>query len=559
MTLPFPSWLRDYDRRWVNADVVAGLTTAAVVIPKAMAYATIAGLPVQVGLCTAFVPGIVYALLGGSRVLSTSTTTTLAILTAAALGEALPGADSARLVAGVATLAVLVGVILVAAAILRLGFVANFISEPVLAGFKAGIGLVIVVDQLPKLFGLQIVKVGFLRELGSLLASLGRTSLPTLLVSIAAAALLVLLHRWLPRVPASLVVVGLGIAASAAFGLAERGVKIVGAIPAGLPSPLLPDLGLLPVLWPAAIGIALMSFTETIAAGRAFVAHGDHRPAANRELLATGVANAAGGFLGAMPAGGGTSQTAVNHQAGAKTQLAGLVTGLAAVATLLFLAPALALLPQAVLAAIVVFYSVELVNLSEFRAIARVRQMELVWSIAAFAGVVLLGTLEGITVAVVMSLLALAQQTNHPPVYVVGRKPGTSFFRQRTDRHPEDETIPGLLLIRVEGRIYFGNAERVMDLMAPLVMASSPRVIVLDCSAIADLEYSALKMLADVEERVRASGAELWVAALNPEVRAVVQRSPLGDQLGHERMCFNLEDAVARFQGAAAPGTGGTP
>ncbi|MEI6226086.1 MAG: SulP family inorganic anion transporter, partial [Deltaproteobacteria bacterium] len=524
MILPFPTWLRDYDRRWLGADVVAGLTTAAVVLPKAMAYATIAGLPVQVGLCTAFVPGIVYALLGGSRVLSTSTTTTLAILTASALTESLPGADAARLVAGVATLAMLVGGILVVAGILRLGFVANFISEPVLAGFKAGIGLVIVVDQLPKLLGLHVVKIGFLRELGSVLANLGKTSLPTVLVSVAAAALLVLLHRWLPRVPASLVVVALGVAATAALGLPAHGVKVIGAIPAGLPSPVLPDLDLVRILWPAAIGIALMSFTETIAAGRAFVAHGEHRPAANRELLATGIANAAGGALGAMPAGGGTSQTAVNEQAGARTQLAGLVTGLAAVATLLFLSPALALLPQAVLAAIVVFYSVELVSLAEFRAIARVRRMELVWSIAAFGGVVLLGTLEGITVAVVMSLVALAQQANHPPVYVVGRKPGTNVFRQRTDRHPEDESIPGLLLLRVEGRIYFGNAERVMDLMAPLVQASNPRVIVLDCSAIADLEYSALKMLSDMEERVRAAGAELWVAALNPEVRAVVKR-----------------------------------
>ncbi len=550
MTLPFPTWLRGYDRRWVGADVIAGLTAAAVVIPKAMAYATIAGLPVQVGLVTAFVPGIVYALLGGSRVLSTSTTTTLAILTASALTEALPGADAARLVAGVATLAVIVGVILVAASILRLGFVANFISEPVLAGFKAGIGLVIVVDQLPKLLGVNVPKGNFLHDVGSLLASLGRTSLPTLLVSLAAALLLVLLHRWLPRVPASLVVVGLGIAASAALHLAAHGVKVLGAIPAGLPSPTLPDLGLLRALGPAAVGIALMSFTETIAAGRAFVAHGDHRPAANRELFATGIANAAGCLLGAMPAGGGTSQTAVNDQAGAKTQLAGLVTGLAAVTTLLFLAPALALLPQAVLAAIVVFYSVELVSLAEFRAIARVRRMELVWSIAAFAGVVLLGTLEGITVAVVISLLALAQQTNHPPVYAVGRKPATNVFRKPAERHPDDESFPGLLLIRVEGRIYFGNAERVMDLMAPLITAAAPRVIVLDCSAIADLEYSALKMLADVEEQVRASGAELWLAALNPEVRRVVERSPLGAQIGHQRMCFNLEDAVARFQGA---------
>jgi anti-anti-sigma factor len=325
-------------------------------------------------------------------------------------------------------------------------------------------------------------------------------------------------------------------------------VKVVGAIPAGLPSPSMPDAALLSILWPGAVGIALMSFTETIAAGRAFVAHGDPRPSANRELLALGLANAAGGVLGAMPAGGGTSQTAVNRKAGARTQLAGLVTSLAAVATLLFLAPALALLPDAVLAAIVVIYSAELVSLRDFRAIAAVRRTELVWSIAAFAGVVMLGTLRGIAVAVIVSLLSLAQQSNHPPVYAVARKPGTNVFRKRSDDHPEDESFPGLLLVRVEGRIYFGNAERVGDLLVPLIQAASPRVVVLDCSAIFDLEYSALKMLAEGEERIRAGGVELWLAALNPDVRRVVERAPLGRQLGHERMCFNLEDAVARFQ-----------
>jgi len=546
------SWLAGYERTWLRADVVAGLTAAAVVIPKAMGYATIAGLPVQVGLYTAIVPPVVYAVLGGSRVLSVTTTTTIAILTASALGEAVPGASPGGLLVAAATLAVLVGVMLVGASLLRLGFVANFISEPVLGGFKAGIGLVIVVDQVPKLLGIHVEKAGFFRDVLHTLAGAREASLPTVLVSLGVAAVILGLIRWAPRVPAPLVAVALAIAASAFLRLPAMGVKTVGAIPSGLPSPIWPDLSLVGALWPAAVGIALMSFTETIAAGRAFGEPSEPRPAANRELLATGLANAAGGLLGAMSSGGGTSQTAVARRVGARTQLAGMVAALAALATLLLLAPVLSLMPQATLAAIVVIYSVELVSLKDFRAVAAVRRTELLWAITAFAGVVFLGTLRGIVLAVIVSLLSLAQQANNPAVYEVARKPGTTVFRRRSKEHPDDETCPGLLMLRVEGRIYFGNAERVLDLLTPLALAANPRVIVLDCSAIFDLEYSALKMLAEADERVRQHGAELWLAALNPGVRDVVERSPLGKALGRGRMCFNLEDAVARYRARTA-------
>jgi high affinity sulfate transporter 1 len=545
---PILEWLPGYQRAWLTADLVAGLTAAAVVLPKAMAYATIAGLPVQVGLYTALVPAVIYAVLGGSRVLSVSTSSTIAILTASAMQQAVPDASAGGLVTALATLTLLVGAMLAAAAVLRLGFIANFISEPVLGGFKAAIGLVIVVDQVPKLLGVHIHKVGFFRDLVHLAEAVPGTSVPTLLLSIALAALILSLMRWAPKVPAPLVAVAAAIGASAALPLAAWGVKTVGAIPGGLPRPTLPDLKLLELLWPSAAGIALMSFTETIAAGRAFAGASDPRPSANQELLATGLGCAAGGLLGAMPSGGGTSQTAVNRRVGARTQLAGLVTGLTSLATLLVLAPALSLMPEATLAVIVVIYSAELVSLKDFRAILAVRRTELVWAVTSFAGVLLLGTLRGIVVAVIVSLLALAQQANHPAVYEVRRKPGTNVFRRRSAEHPEDESFPGLLLLRVEGRIYFGNAERVIDLLTPLALAADPRVLVIDCSAIFDLEYSALKMLAGAEERVRRHGAELWLAALNPEVRRVVERSPLGKALERERMCFNLEDAVERFR-----------
>jgi high affinity sulfate transporter 1 len=556
--IPSVAWLRQYPREWLRPDLTAGLTAAAVVIPKAMAYATIAGLPLQVGLYTAFVPMVVYALLGTSRPLSVSTTTTIAILAAAELGRAVPDGDAGALVAAGATLAMITGAILLLAAVLRLGFVANFISEPVLTGFKSGIGLVIVADQIPKLLGVHIEKAGFFRDLAAITRELPHISLATLALAVLLLVLIFGLERFAPRAPAPLIAIALAIVASGALGLGDAGVTTVGSIPSGLPSLVWPRLDLVQEMWPAAAGIALMSFTETIAAARAFGAPGEPRPEPNQELLAVGLGNVAGGFLGAMPAGGGTTQTAVNRKAGARTQVAELVTAAAAVATLLLLAPVIALMPQAALAAVVVAYSLELIRPAEFGEIRRVRRIEFRWALIAFVGVVLLGTLKGILVAVIASLLALAQQTYDPPVYAMGRKRGTQVFRPLSKEHPDDETWPGLLILRTEGRVFFANAQRVADKMRPLVEQARPSVAVLDCSAVTDIEYTAVKMLIEAEERLRGEGTAVWLAALNPEALAVVQRSKLGETLGRERMFFNLETAVRKFEqirasGAAAP------
>jgi MFS superfamily sulfate permease-like transporter len=301
-------------------------------------------------------------------------------------------------------------------------------------------------------------------------------------------------------------------------------------------------------MWPGAAGIALMSFTESIAAARAFAKPGEPRPFPNQELLAIGMANVAGGFFGAMPAGGGTTQTAVNRSAGAHTQMAELVTAAVALATLLLLAPLIAMMPTATLAAVVVVYSVGLIKLKEFREISHVRKTEFYWAVVAFAGVALLGTLRGILVAVITSLLALAQQAYSPPVYVVGRKRNTDVFRPLSPAHPDDETWPGLLILRVEGRIFFANAQRVGDKMWPLVEQMKPSVIVIDCSAVIDIEYTALKMLAEAEENLQRDGITLWLAALNPKVFETVSRSRIGDALGRERMFFNLQAAVERYE-----------
>jgi sulfate permease, SulP family len=326
-----------------------------------------------------------------------------------------------------------------------------------------------------------------------------------------------------------------------------------------LPPITLPDLSLAEQLWPGALGIALMSFTETIAAGRAFASSEEPPLRANQELLATGIATVGGAFLGSMPAGGGTTQTAVNRMAGARTQLSALVTAGAALVTMLLFAPLIGMMPEATLAAVVIVTSIGLIKPAEFRAVLEVRRMEFIWALAAFAGVVLLGTLKGILVAIVVSLVSIAYQTANPPVYALGRKPGSNVFRRLSDRYPEDEAFPGLLLVRVEGRIFFANAERVADQMRPLVVDAKPSVVALDLSRVPDLEFTALKMLTEAEKRQRDRGVTLWLVGLNPEVLAMVQRSSLGEVLGRDRMFFNLEMAVAKYLESASESTRSSP
>jgi len=529
-------------------DIVAGLTAAAVVLPKAMAYATVAGLPVAVGLYTALIPMVVYALLGSSRVLSVSSTTTLAILAGTQLGLVAPDGDPAKLVTATATLTALVGAMLLLARLLRLGFVANFISTPVLTGFKAGIGLVIVLDQVPKLLGIHITKQGFFHDLLSVVHHLPQASLITLAVAAATFAVLIGMERLWPHSPAPLVAVGGGIAASWYFGLKSVGVSTVGLIPQGFPSLTLPDLALIEQLVPGALGIALMSFTETIAAGRAFARTGDPPINANRELIATGLANAGGALLGAMPAGGGTSQTAVVRAAGGRSQKASLVTAAAAVATMLLLAPLLGLLPNATLAAIVIVYSIGLIQPVEFLAIRKVRTMEFRWAIVAALGVLTFGTLQGIVVAIILSLIGLASQTAHPRVSVIGRKRGADVLRPLSPEHPDDETFEGLLILRPEGRLFFVNAQYVAEQVDALVTQYKPRVLALDMSRVPDIEYSALQMLMEGEQRATERGAVVWLAGLNPGVLEVVRHAGLDQRLGRERMLFNARAAIERYQ-----------
>jgi sulfate permease, SulP family len=537
-------------------DVIAGLTAAAVVLPKAMAYATVAGLPVAVGLYTAFIPMVIYALLGSSRVLSVSSTTTLAILAGTQLGLAVPDGDPAKLVTVTATLTMLVGAMLLLARLLRLGFIANFISAPVLTGFKAGIGLVIVLDQMPKLLGIHIAKQGFFRDLFSVAHQIPELSLLTLAVATATLLVLIGMERLWPHSPAPLVAVGGGIAAAWFFGLQALGVSTVGLIPQGLPALTLPDLTLVEQLVPGALGIALMSFTETIAVGRAFAAPGDPPINANRELVATGAANLGGALFGAMPGGGGASQTAVVRAAGGRSQKVSLVTAGAAAATMLLLAPLLGLLPNPTLAAVVIVYSVGLIQPVEFLTIRKVRRMEFRWAIIAALGVLMLGTLKGIVVAIIVSLISLSSEAAYPRVSVIGRKRGADVLRPLSPEHPDDETFEGLLIVRPEGRLFFVNAQYVAEQIRALVAQHKPRVLALDMSRVPDIEYSALQLMIESDKGATERGAVVWLVGLNPDALEVVRNSGLDERLGQERMLFNARAAIERYQALQA-GAGG--
>ncbi len=546
--IPILGWLPGYPSEWLRPDLVAGLSTAAVLIPQSMAYATIAGLPVEMGLYTPLVLMVIYAVLGTSRVLVVSATSTISILTATTLLPVIQSGDSSTYLTAAATLALLVGVFLILAGVLRLGVLANLISQPVLTGFKAGVGVVIFVGQIAKVLGVSIEKAPIVDTVIALVQSLDEIHWVTFGVGLVTLAVLIFLPRVTKRVPASLVAVLLGIGASALLNLGVRGVALVGDIPSGLPSLSLPDMALVSQLWRGSLCIALISFLETIASGRTFVQKGEPPICANQELLALGAANIAGGFFQAYPGGGSTSRSAVNRRSGARTQLSTIVISATIALTLLLFASFIGLMPSATLGAMVLVVGAGLISRKDFLEIRRIRTTEWVWAVVAFIGVVLLGTLQGILIAVLISILTLFIQASYPPVYAMGRKPGTDIFRPLSQDHPDDETFPGLLMVRTEGRMNFASAPNVTDKLWDLIREFNPQVLVIDFSAIPDIEYTALRRLAGANETLRDQGITLWITALNPEPLKVIRRAILDEEEGKERMFYSLKQAVDAYQ-----------
>jgi SulP family sulfate permease len=519
-----PPWMRRYRRSWLGPDVVAGLTTAAVVVPSAMAYASLAGLTPEAGLYTSLAALALYALLGSSPVLSVSVTSTLGIMTADAVALAVPDGGGEALGEAAATLGLLTGVVLLAAAVLRLGFMTTFISTPVLVGFKAGMGLWIASSQLGKVLGIPFESGGFVHNLEEAVESLGDVQGPTVALAATTVATMLVLARRVTWLPAALVAVVGGIAAQVLLDLDDHGVALVDRIPAGLPVPDLPALEHVGVLLPAALGIALMSGIESTSAARAFAPAGAPRIDVDREWAALGVANTGAALLQGLPSGGGTSQTAVNARAGARSQISQLTAALVVVLALTLLTAVFAELAQATLGAIVLVAATGLVKPAEFRRIRRVRARDATLAMAAFAAVLLLGALEGILVAVLVSMLTLLHEANHPSVDVV------------------DEGGEGLLVVRPLGSLYFANAARVHDRILELVAAVDPQpeVVVIDGRAMPDIEYTGLEELRALADELGRRGIELWASDLNERPLAMLR-----DHRPERRVFATLADAVA--------------
>ena len=540
-------WLSKYQRQWLRADLVAGVTLAVIGIPKAMAYAAVAGLPVEAGLYTALGAMIAYPFLGTSRPLVVMTTSALGMMTAATIGSVMlehPWADPRAIATSVAVMA---GLILGLAAILRLGFISEFISLPVLIGFEAALGAEILIAQFNPILGTHGSShkpIGILMELPQLLP---HTHALTLIIAVTGIAVMLLFPLIAPKAPASLIWLVLSIMAAAIFDLQSAGVRLVGNLPAKLPPFTPPDLSLTPLLWPAAMAIALMSFMQSAAAAHAFRKQGDGPVLPNRELLAVGASNIASGLIGGLPAGGASPQTAVAEESGARSQLAQWINAAVILVTLLFLAPAISLMPMPALAAVVVVSAAHMLHPHAFLEIARIRRIELMWAVVTFAGALLIGPLRGLLIAVAISVLSLMVQAARPLVYALAYNREQDIFR-RTGESPGDELIPGLLILRVEGRLMFVNASNVAEKVQALVEETDPRVIVLDCSAVFDIEYTALVRLTEAEHDLRERGVMLWLAGVNPGVETILRRSPLLATLGESRVFHDLHDALAAFE-----------
>ncbi len=559
-TLPIKRWAADYRREWLSGDLASGLTVAAATVPAALAYAQLAGLPAVYGLYASVVPALLYAVFGTSRQLQIGPGSTLSILVAASLAGALSPSDAQDAVVAAALLALIAGALLLAAGLLRLGFVADFLSGPVLTGFTAGAALIIIASQLPKLLGIDVDADSFFDTVWEAGSSLGVANAPTLALGGGTILLLLGMQRWLPMLPSSLIAVALGIAAVSVFDLQAEGIAVVGDVPVGLPGLEVPGLDGIKDLFGGAAAVALLVYIETIAVSREFAARHSYEIDPNQELVATGAANLGAGLFQGFPVDGSFSQSALADSAGARTQLAGAVTAIAVAIVLVALTGLLSNLPSAVLAAIIIVAVLSLIKVGEFRRLWRLQRrpdggapwlaarVDLVSAAVTFAGTLALGILEGILIGVGFTLLALLQRATRPNVAALGRVPGEDAYRD-VDRAPEAETVPGLVIVRWDEELFFANASHFRDQVLSLVEAAEePRAVLIDASAITSIDVTAADMLrtliGDLEER----GVAVLAARTRGPLRDMVVSAELDELIPPERQLSSVRDGVEYYR-----------
>lgn len=544
--LPIFSWAPNYDRADLRSDLAAGLTVGAMLVPQAMAYALLAGLPPEIGLYAATIPVVIYALFGTSRQLAVGPVAIVSLLTASALAP-LVEEGTAGYLAAAALLAFMVGVVHIGLGVGRLGFLVNFLSHSVLVGFTAAAAIIIGFSQAKHIFGVSIDrKDHFFETVFELFDNLSNTNSATLLLGATALLVLFLLKRFAPRVPAALVVVVGSILAVESFGLEDRGVKVVGDIPDKLPAFGLPDFdgSLMGSLLATAFVITIVGFMESIAVAKVYARRHRYEVVANSELIGLGAANVASGLFGGYPVTGGFSRTAVNDTAGARTPLASLITAGIVLITIAFLTPLFASLPNAALGAIIVMAVIGLIDIAEMRHIAAVKKSDLIGLGVAFAGTLILGIELGILVAVVASMLVVFARMSMPHTAVLGHVEGTTSYRN-IERFPEAETLDGVQIVRIDAALSFVNAVNVKKLVIAHAdaLTTEPRALILDASGINDLDATGAEMLHELLTEVRERDVALHLSDVKGPVRDVLRRSGIWEEF-RDRIHSSTNNAV---------------
>ena len=551
--VPGVAVLRGYRRRWLAKDVVAGLVLTALLVPQGMAYAELAGLPAVTGLYTSILCLIGYAVFGPSRILVLGPDSALGPMIAATILP-LAGADGdpARAIALASMLAILVGVIMILAAVAKLGLIADLLSKPTRIGYMNGLAVTIVIGQLPKLFGFSVDADNLIGELVGFVNGVasGETVAASLAIGATGLVAILVLQRWLPKIPAVLVAVVLSIVAAAVFDLAARGVQLVGVLPQGFPPFTIPDISPsdLPLLIGGAFGIALVALTDTISTSSAFAARRGEEVNANQEMVGIGAANLAAGLFQGFPVSTSGSRTAVAEQSGAKTQLTGLVGAALITLMLLFLPGLLQDLPQPTLAAVVIAAALSLADVRGTVRLYRQRHVEFSISIAAFLGVALLGVLPGIAVAVALSILNVFRRAWWPYQTRLGLVDGLRGYHDVTS-HPQAQQLDGLVLYRFDAPLFFANARTFRDQVRRLANSDpQPRWIVIAAEPITDIDTTAADVLEELNSMLTKQGISLVFAELKDPVRRKLEECELDEPLADDRFFPTLNAAVEAFR-----------
>lgn len=543
--------LRHYEGRWLRGDLLAGITVAAYLVPQVMAYAGVAGLPPVTGLWAIVGPLALYAFLGSSRQLSVGPESTTALMTATAIATLAPEADPGQRATLAAVLALTVALVCFVGWAARLGFLSEFFSKPVLLGYMTGIAVLMIVSQLGRVTRIATDGRNTYREVASLVTSAVQLHWPTLVLAGAVLAALLLTDRFLPRWPGPLIAMVASAGVVAAFDLTAAGIRVVGKVPAGLPPFGPPDLSGIPwrEMIPVAVGVALVGYTDNVLTGRSFAARQGREIDPDQEFFALAAANAAAGLSGGFPVSSSGSRTALGAAMGGRTQLASLVTLACVLATLFFLGPAIGSFPSAALGAVVIFAALKLIDLREWRRVARFRRSELVLAVLTAAGVIAFDVLIGIAIAVGLSILDLLRRLTTPAEAVLGRVPDTPGMYDTADT-PEARPVPGLVVYRYDAPLFFANSVdfRRRALQAALSADTPTRWFLLNAEANGEVDLTAGDEMEQLRRMLDEHGIRFAIARLNEEALAQLERAGIIDAVGREYVFPTLPTAISAFE-----------